>query len=74
MCRRRVKLMYRRLYQPGEERKLEAAQALRDAGLIFKGSSAGAVSTCAAVEGQPGGGVELLDEELRERNFLVCVQ
>lgn len=30
--------------------------------------------TCAAVEGQLGGGVELLDEELREGNPLVRVE
>lgn len=30
--------------------------------------------TCAAVEGQLGGGVELLDEELGQGNSLICVQ
>lgn len=30
--------------------------------------------TCAAVKGQLGGGVELLDEELREGNPLVRVE
>lgn len=32
-----------------------------------------AVCTCAAVEGQPGGCVELLDEELGEGNSFICV-
>lgn len=32
------------------------------------------IGTCAAVEGQLGGGVELLDEELGQGNSLICVQ
>lgn len=32
------------------------------------------ISTCAAVEGQLGGRVELLDQELGEGNSLICVQ
>lgn len=30
--------------------------------------------TCAAVESQLGGGVKFLDEELRQRYSVVCVQ
>ena len=40
---------------------------------ISKDSSALFVDTCAAVKGQPCGGVELLDQKLGERNPLVCV-
>lgn len=30
--------------------------------------------TCAAVEGQSGGGVKLLNEELRQRDLVICAQ
>lgn len=57
--------MYNRLYQPARQgkkkiksRRLEVLKALKVQ--AFKPPS----GTCAAVEGQLGGGMELLDEEL----------
>lgn len=37
--------------------------------LLFK-----IICTCAAVEGQSGGGVKLLNEELRQRDLVICAQ
>ncbi|TNN36903.1 hypothetical protein EYF80_052935 [Liparis tanakae] len=73
MWRRRVKLMYRRLYQPGDGGEAEVRVGAPGA---HRKTWAAALcpSTCAAVERQPGAGVELLDEELRQRDPVVGAQ
>lgn len=71
--------MYKRLYQPADRKKrlMEVIPKRFKAYTLKKKKKALdflMIDTCAAVEGQLGGGVELLDEELGQGNSLICVQ
>ena len=86
MCLLRMKLMYSLLYQPGRGRGEESRVRGGERGRAKQDTHTNTHTrshththththkhTCAAVEGEAIGGVELLDEELRE-NDLICPQ